>query len=63
MAPRYSTINGRRIEHPVVEIDGLKAEELPFMSEQFTPIPPFFPWNDFTTFWGDDPYGIGDREE
>ncbi|MEF3310933.1 hypothetical protein PV433_18815 [Paenibacillus sp. GYB004] len=63
MTPRYATINGRRVEQPIVEIDGLNADELPFMSEPFAPIPPFFPWKDFSTVWADDPYAIGDREE
>ncbi|WNQ10673.1 hypothetical protein MJA45_24125 [Paenibacillus aurantius] len=63
LSPRYATINGRRVEHPIVEIDGLNTAELPLLKEPFTPIPPFFPWKDFSVMWGYVPYAIGDREE
>ncbi|RKP51401.1 hypothetical protein D7Z26_16535 [Cohnella endophytica] len=62
MSPRYATINGRRIEQPVAEIDGVPNGELPFMEQSFAAIPPFFPWKDLTVAWGDMPSAIGDRE-
>lgn len=61
--PRYATIDGRPIEWPVVQIDGLPETEIPFLSEPFRPVPAFFPWRDFNIVWCDLPYAIGDREE
>ncbi|WP_214628036.1 hypothetical protein [Paenibacillus agaridevorans] len=63
MVPRYATVNGLRVEHPLVEIDGLNTEQLPFLNEPFQSIPPFFPWKDLSVAWGDMPSAIGDREE
>ncbi|MEK0315676.1 hypothetical protein [Cohnella sp. 56] len=63
MSPRYATINGARIEQPLVAIDGVSSEELPFLNEPFTSIPSFFPWEDLSVAWGECPSAIGDREE
>ncbi|THF76705.1 hypothetical protein [Cohnella fermenti] len=59
---RYATINGNRVDCPIAEIDGLQAENLPFVSEPYAAIPPYFPWKDFKVEWGDWPYAIGDRD-
>ena len=61
--PRYATINGKPIDMPIVEIDGLKTEKLPLLDEPFQSVPSFFPWKDFSVVWYDWPYAIGDRED
>ena len=60
--PRVAAVNGRRVEWPTVAMGGLRTSQLPFLGEPFTPVPPFFPWQDFRVEWGDWPYAIGDRE-
>lgn len=60
--PRYAAIDGCPVETPVLKIDGINNEELPFLNMAPTPIPPFFPWKDLKVEWGDWPYAIGDRE-
>jgi hypothetical protein len=62
-APRYATINGQLVQTPIVQIDGLPQEDIPFLQEEFQPVPGFFPWRDFKNIWYDLPYAIGDREE
>ena len=57
-----AAVNGRRVEWPTVAMGGLRTSQLPFLGEPFTPVPPFFPWQDFRVEWGDWPYAIGDRE-
>ncbi|MHB9025205.1 MAG: hypothetical protein ACYC7E_13710 [Armatimonadota bacterium] len=60
---RIAAINGRALDMPVAQYDGVKTEELPFLNEPFTSVPTFFPWEDFSVEWGEWPYAIGDREE
>lgn len=61
--PRFAAINGRRVEYPTVQYDGIANDELPFLNEPFRSVPTFFPWQDFYVAWGDWPWAIGDREE
>jgi hypothetical protein len=61
--PRYATINGRPIDAPIVHIDGVDPRKLPFLSEPFKPVPPFFPWKDLTVEWDAWPWAINDRED
>lgn len=61
-APRYATLNGQPLTTPVMKIDGLQQEDIPFLEEKFQPIPGFFPWKDFKNIWYDLPYVISDRE-
>jgi hypothetical protein len=62
-SPRYATINGRPMPEPILKMDGVLPEEIPFLNEPFEAIPPFFPWKDFENVWYDLPYAIGDRED
>jgi len=62
--PRYATINGRLLETPMIEIDGVSSEEIPFINQPAESMPLFFPWEDFKLAW-DLPapplWAIGDR--
>jgi hypothetical protein len=61
--PRYATINGRQIETPLLHIDGLCVNEIPFLAEPFEAVPGFFPWQNFEVAWENEwPYAINDRE-
>ncbi len=68
LLPRYATINGRLLESPMVEIDGVSSGEIPFTDPPDEPVPLFFPWRDFTLGWeapgkpwNSPPWAIGDR--
>jgi len=68
LLPRYATINGRLLETPMVEIDGVSPEEIPFVGQAAESDPLFFPWQDFTLGWEDPgkpwdevPWAIGDK--
>src|SRR5690606_26498058 len=68
MLPRYATINSQLLEMPVVEIDGLSKDEIPFLNHPPQSPPMFFPWKDFTLGWNNPgkpwdapPWAIGDR--
>jgi hypothetical protein len=61
VVPRFATIDGQPVEMPIVQIDGIDATQLPFLSERAPSIPPYFPWDDFSVVWGDWPSAIGER--
>ncbi len=60
--PRIAAIDGRPVAWPAVAIDGIDPATLPFLNDPFTPVPAFFPWEDFSVEWGEWPYAIGERE-
>jgi hypothetical protein len=59
---RYALINGRPVTWPMVEIDGVKRESLPFLDETWQSIPDHFPWKDFNVANFESIWSIGDRE-
>ena len=61
--PRFAAINGQPVRMPILQIDGIANEAVPFLDQPYASVPSFFPWRDFRVEWGDWPYAIGDREE
>jgi hypothetical protein len=59
---RAAAINGRALTMPVLEIDGIDSDSVPFLNEPFTSVRSYFPWEDLGVACGDWPRAIGDRE-
>ena len=60
--PRFATINGRLGDGAPVEIDGIEADTLPFLSETLPLNPPYFPWQKLEVAGQSWPGFIGDRD-
>jgi hypothetical protein len=60
--PRFSMINGKLVTWPVVEIDTVAPESLPFLRDQWQSIPSYFPWKKLEVAYTDSISSIGDRE-
>ena len=60
--PRFTIVNGRPVAWPMIEIDGVDSDRLPFVDEDWQSIPGYFPWKKLEVANFDAISSIGDRE-